>query len=167
VTVLLCDCAIQPTMELFHPGFTWATELYINPASNPDVNYGRIAGTRNEWQNEKWVAKKKSSFPYIGYTHPTCWVRNFIHNLYLVDINLLFPRKSCSIGYRYPLESIHSVRKLNIVIFAHCPLVSANSHNGSMWAFYWFRLFAEVSTRVFFANHFSKIGNRTRALVSK
>ena len=72
--------------------------------------------TRNEWQ------KKRSSFPYIGYTPPpTCWVRNFIHNLYLVDINLLFPRKSCSIGYRYPLESIDSVRKLNLVIFAHCP----------------------------------------------
>ena len=74
--------------------------------------------TRNEWQ------KKRSSFPYIGYTPPpTCWVRNFIHNLYLVDINLLFPRKSCSIGYRYPLESIDSVRKLNLVIFAHCPLI--------------------------------------------
>ena len=66
-----------------------------------------------------------ASFPSIGYSHPTCWVRNFIHNLYLVDINLLFPRKSCSIGYRYPLESINSVRKLNLVIFAHCPLVSA------------------------------------------
>ena len=37
--------------------------------------------------------------------------------------NLLFPRKSCSIGYRYPLESIHPVRKPNVVIFAHCPLI--------------------------------------------
>ena len=78
--------------------------------------------TRNEWQ-KRWLLS-----PYIGYTHPTYWVRNFIHNLYLVDINLLFPRKSCSIGYRYPLESIHSVRKLNVVIFAHCPLVSATPH---------------------------------------
>ena len=44
---------------------------------------------------------------------------NFIHNLYLVkDINLLFPRRSCSIGFQFPLESIHSVRKLNVVIFA-------------------------------------------------
>ena len=35
------------------------------------------------------------------------------------DINLLFPRRSCSIG----LESIHSVRKLNVVIFRRvCPL---------------------------------------------
>jgi hypothetical protein len=71
--------------------------------------------TRNEWQ-KRWLLS-----PPIGYTHPSCWVRIFIHNLYLVDINLLFPRKSCSIGYRYPLESIDSVRKLNLVIFAHCP----------------------------------------------
>lgn len=121
VTVSLCHCAIYPVTELFHPRLQHGNGPVFNPASNPDVKYGRIAGTRNEWQNEKWVAKKMASFPYIGYTHPTCWVRNFIHNLYLVDINLLFPRKSCSIGYRYPLESIDSVRKLNLVIFAHCP----------------------------------------------
>ena len=123
VTVLLCDCAIQPVTELFHPGFNCVTYLCVHPASNPDVKYGRIAGTRNEWQNEKWVAKKEVFFPLYWLHPPTCWVRNFIHNLYLVDINLLFPRKSCSIGYRYPLESIDSVRKLNLVIFAHCPLI--------------------------------------------
>ena len=72
--------------------------------------------------------KKEVFFPLYWLHPPTCWVRNFIHNLYLVDINLLFPRKSCSIGYRYPLESIDSVRKLNLVIFAHCPLLSATPY---------------------------------------
>ena len=42
--------------------------------------------------------------------------------------NLLFPRRSCSIGFPYPLESIHPVRKPNVVIFAHCPLLSATPH---------------------------------------
>ena len=48
VTVSLCYCAIQPTTELFHPRLQLGNGLVFNLASNPDVKYGRIAGTRNE-----------------------------------------------------------------------------------------------------------------------
>ena len=154
----LCDCAIQPVTELFHPGFNCVTYLCVHPASNPDVKYGRIAGTRNEWQNEKWVAKKMASFPLYRPLSPPygialCYISFIFHQLvqllnfimifnailsvnhlviYTQFNNLLFPRKSCSIGFPYPLESIHPVRKPNVVIFA--PFVPIWF---TWWAFYW------------------------------
>ena len=43
--------------------------------------------------------------------------------------NLLFPRRSCSIGFPYPLESIHPVRKPNVVISPHLsPYGSLGGH---------------------------------------
>ena len=36
----------------------------------------------------------------------------------------------------FPLESIHPVRKPNVVIIAHCPLVSATPTWFAWWAFY-------------------------------
>jgi hypothetical protein len=43
--------------------------------------------------------------------------------------NLLFPRRSCSIGFPYPLESIHPVRKPNVVIFASfVPIMALYGH---------------------------------------
>ena len=45
VTVLLCVLAYNGTIS--HSAST-GQRTCLNPASNPDVKYGRIAGTRNE-----------------------------------------------------------------------------------------------------------------------
>jgi hypothetical protein len=101
------------------------------------------------------VAKKMASFPPLyrplspPYGIALCYISFIFHQLvqllnfimifnailsvnhlviYTQFNNLLFPRKSCSIGFPYPLESIHPVRKPNVVIFAHCPLLSATPH---------------------------------------
>jgi hypothetical protein len=94
--------------------------------------------TRNEWQ-KRWLLS-----PYIRPLSPPygialCYISFIFHQLvqllnfimifnailsvnhlviYTQFNNLLFPRKSCSIGFPYPLESIHPVRKPNVVIIA-------------------------------------------------
>ena len=104
--------------------------------------------TRNEWQ-KRWLLSPLYRPLSPPYGIALCYISFIFHQLvqllnfimifnailsvnhlviYTQFNNLLFPRKSCSIGFPYPLESIHPVRKPNVVIFAHCPLLSATPH---------------------------------------
>jgi hypothetical protein len=101
--------------------------------------------TRNEWQKRWLLSPYIALCPHISPFVPiwNCFVIfhpffiNYLNQLlnqlwfltqyYLSTIfgnlytiyNLLFPRRSCSIGFPYPLESIHPVRKPNVVILPH------------------------------------------------
>jgi hypothetical protein len=90
LTVLPCDSAYNGTIS--HSPSTGQRNS-ATPASNPDViaalNQGREMSdkTRNEWQ-KRWLLS-----PYIGYTHPTYWVRN-LYTIYILLILTYSPHVS-------------------------------------------------------------------------